>query len=140
MSRLFFDTSSLVKLYHAEPDSVQLRQQVRPNDELIVSNLTKVEMHAAFGRKIRRGELTQQAADAELLLFQRDWPEFTPIDLDAACLDATAKLVQRHHGLALRSLDAIQLAAALVVGPLNAFFTHDERLRQAALAEGPPVR
>ena len=55
-------------------------------------------------------------------------------------LQHAAQLVQKHSNLALRSLDAIQLAAALAAGPLDAFFTHDQRLRDAATAEGLPVR
>lgn len=38
---------------------------------------------------------------------------------------------------ALRSLDAIHLAAALSIGPdLAVLITYDERLRDAALAQG----
>lgn len=51
-----------------------------------------------------------------------------------------AKLAHKHQGIGLRSLDAIQLACALTASPLDAFFTHDQRLRDAALAEGLPVR
>lgn len=140
MSRIFLDTSSLIKLYHAEPDSAQLRQQVQPTDEVIVSGLTRVEMYSAFGRKLRRGDLPTGLAQTGLRLFEQDWLNFHVVALDAKCLEEAGYLLQRYTPLALRSLDAIQLASALAAGKLDTFFTHDQRLHDAALAEGLPVR
>lgn len=140
MSRIFLDTSSLIKLYHTEPDSAQLRQQVQPTDEVVVSGLTRVEMYSAFGRKLRRGDLPTGLAQTGLRLFEQDWLNFQVVALDAKCLEEASHLLQRYTSLALRSLDAIQLAAALAAGKLDTFFTHDQRLRDAALAEGLPVR
>lgn len=140
MSQVFLDTSSLVKLYHTEPDSAQLRQQVQPTDEVFVSGLARVELYSAFGRKLRRGDLSSALAQTELQLFERDWPGYQVIALDAKCLEEARNLLERYTSLALRSLDAIQLASALAVSKLDAFFTHDNRLRDAALAEGLPVR
>lgn len=89
---------------------------------------------------MRRGSLTAQQAANALALLQHDWAAFEVLDIVAAHYQAAAELVVKHDSLALRSLDAIQLAAALAAGPLDGFFTHDDRLRQAALAEGLPVR
>ena len=86
MSRIFLDTSSLIKLYHAESDSVQLRRQVQLTDEIVVSGLTRVEMCSAFGRKLRRGDLPATLAQTGLRLFEQDWPSFQVIALDAKCL------------------------------------------------------
>ena len=55
------------------------------------------------------------------------------IRLDEPLLDRAGDLPPS----ALTSLDAVHLAAALSVGPdLGAAFTYDERLSEAALAQG----
>ena len=138
--RLFLDTSSLLKLYYKEPDSLALRAQVSLDATLIVADLAWVEVYSAFQTKVRTGTLSQTWATRKLRLFALDWPNFAHIPLTTELLQRAGRLVSTHKRLALRSLDAIQLAAALAAGPLDAFFTHDERLRQAALAEGLPVR
>lgn len=106
----------------------------------MVAELTWVEMHSAFQTKVRQGVLTQAAATRRQQLLARDWSSFGQIPLTTELLRQAAKLLRKHSALSLRSLDAIQLAAALAAGPLDAFFTHDQRLRAAALAEGLPVR
>lgn len=138
--RFFLDTSSLIKLYHTEDGSTGLRAQLRNNDTLVVTELTWVEAHSAFGRKVRRGELMLEQAAISVNFFAQDWPQFEHLPLTTELLTQAAKLVQKHHLLALRSLDAIQLAAALAAPSLDGFFTHDNRLRDAATAEGLPVR
>ena len=139
--RAFLDTSSLLKLYYSEADSAALLQQLNPAlDTFVVAELTWVEMHSAFQMKVRQGVLTQASATQRLQLLAQDWPDFTHVPLTSSLLAQAAQLVQKHSALALRSLDAIQLACALAAGPLDAFFTHDQRLRDAATAEGLPMR
>lgn len=138
--RCFLDTSSLAKLYHSEADSAALRAQIQLTDELFVAELAWLELHSAFGRKVRRGDLPQAQADISLRAFGQDWPAFTHVPLSWHLLEEATRLLTKHAAFALRSLDATQLAAALAAGPLDAFFTHDQRLRAAALAKGLLVR
>jgi len=138
--RAFLDTSSLVKLYRTEPGSTELRAQLDYDAEIVVTSLTWVESTSTFGRIVRRKDLTQAQADEGLADLQRDWVNFQVVQLSEAILLQAALLLRKHHALALRSLDAIQLAAALTAGPLDAFFTHDDRLQKAAAAEKLPVR
>ncbi len=138
--RYFLDTSSLIKLYHTEEGSADLQSHFHDDDTFIVTDLTWVEAHSAFGRKVRRGELTLAQAAISLDFLALDWSEFERLPLQTDLLVRAADLLTKHHALALRSLDAIQLAAALVAGPLDGFFTHDQRLRAAAAAEGLPTR
>lgn len=139
--RIFLDTSSLVKLYYNEPDSVALRAQINfQRDTLVVAELAWVEAWSALHTKVRQQVLTQADAAHRLQLLAADWPSFVHIPLATPLLNHAATLVAAHHALALRSLDAIQLAAALAAGPLDAFFTHDRHLHDAATAKGLPVR
>lgn len=99
-----------------------------------------MESTYSFGRIVRRGDLSQALADAALQDLGTDWSGFEILTIDQSVYLPAAHLLSKHHTLALRSLDAIQLAAALAAGPLDAFFTHDQRLHDAATAEGLPVR
>lgn len=107
---------------------------------LLVAELTWVEAHSAMQTKVRLQVLPQADVEQRLQALATNWPNFQHIALTTPLLAHAATLVTTHHALALRSLDAIQLAAALAAGPLDAFFTHDQRLRDAAMAEGLPVR
>ena len=116
-----------------------MRAFFRDGDTFVVTDLTWVAVRSAFGRKVRRGNLTLAQAAISLDFLAKDWPQFEQLPLPTKLLLQAADLLTKHHALALRSLDAIQLAAALATGPLDGFFTHDTRLR-AALAESLPVR
>lgn len=138
----FLDTSSLIKLYdHREVGVAALQQQLDPQGIIYLSTLTQVEFASALGRKQRRSELTSAEATALQRLFETDYPTYGWIELAPAVLNLATQLLATHNALALRSLDAIQLASALAVrANIQQFFTHDQRLRDAALAEGLPVR
>lgn len=69
--------------------------------------------------------------------FEDEWPSFSVIELDQALSDNAVRLALKHG---LRSLDAIHLAAALLLPQQNLVFsTWDRRLGQAAEAEGLEV-
>ena len=71
-----------------------------------------------------------RAADA----FRREWPAFGVIEVDQSLAEHAAELTILHD---LRSLDAIHLAAGLVIPREDlAFATWDQRLHSAADAEG----
>ncbi|MDQ2771147.1 MAG: type II toxin-antitoxin system VapC family toxin [Bacteroidota bacterium] len=134
----FLDTSALVKLYDGtEPDTLALQQRLEPVTRIFLSDLTQVEFSSAFQRKVRRGDLLQQQADAMEALFQQSANDYSWIALEATVLAHAAQLLKQHSATALRSLDAIQLACALTRASDNVlFFTHDTRLLAAAEASG----
>lgn len=139
--RAFFDTSSLVKLFDpGEVDSAGLVATAATFSAIVLAELTKVEFVSALQRKIRRVDVTPELAQAVIQTFNGASDSYEWVSLSIPVLQDAARLLQRYIALALRNLDAIQLAAALAAGPLDGFFTHDDRLRQAALAEGLPVR
>ena len=119
---LYLDSSALVKLVQRESESTSLRRYLRRyrSDRRLTSALARVEVvravaeggATAVGMARRQlGRVDQLAMDAELL--------------DVA---ATLNLASR-----VRSLDAIHLASALVVGSeLRAVLTYDSRMIVAA--------
>jgi predicted nucleic acid-binding protein len=134
---IFLDTSWLVKLYVDEEDSEHVRGRVQGS--VALSDIAFVEFHSSVHRRLREEALSPAAAEALVSRFRRDWSAGVDIHVRVApeVLLAAADLLGRHP---LRTLDALQLASAMVVAagaPEHPTFgTADERLRSAAEAEG----
>jgi len=133
---VFADSSALVKRYADEPGA----DDVRALPLLVVSALARVEVPAAFWRKVRTGQLS--AADAAVLAsaFQFDCADPAVLVVVAptvGVLEHAARLVAVHP---LRAYDAVQLASALAVRAadreVTEFACFDAGLRSAAAAEG----
>ena len=128
---IYLDTSALVKLINAEPQSDALADWLDERTEMrwISSVLVEVELARAV---IRSGRLEQLAAvpavTARLDLFEID--------------DVVRSTAASFQDPGLRSLDAIHLATASVaasVANLAAFVTYDGRLASAASELGLPT-
>lgn len=139
--RAFLDTSSLVKLYDPTEAGVSaLLAGLTPVTHIVLSELTQVEIVNAFQRKVRRGDLLASEAAAVLATFRQSQADYEWVPLAAPVLAHASYLLQVHSGLALRSLDAIQLACALSpTSQATLFFAHDQRLVSAAQASGLQV-
>ncbi|MDP9183358.1 MAG: type II toxin-antitoxin system VapC family toxin [Actinomycetota bacterium] len=132
----FADTSALVRLYVAEPGHRDVRVLGEP---LLVSQLGRVEVPAAFWLKHRIGELPPVEAAGLVATFETDWhgDRFAVVLPSAEVLEAAARLVGVHG---LRAYDGVQLATALVARiadpDCRTFVAFDDDLRAAAAAEG----
>lgn len=63
----FLDTSAVAKLYHEEPGSdVMEALASTPTAELWIAELTRAEFHSVCLRKVREGELTDEALQTVL--------------------------------------------------------------------------
>lgn len=121
---LYFDTSALVKLVVAEPETAALRDTVRTSsNECVTSDLTRTELV----RALRRGAPDRVLAAREVL------ESLTLIALTTATFESAGRL----EPSMLRTLDALHLAAALTLGDeLEAVVTYDHRLADACRAHG----
>ncbi len=123
----YLDTSALVKLVVAEPETVALREWLADAERLPVScDLTRTELTRAARRLIPDRLLDARAVlDAVTLL------ELTPAVFEqAGRLDPAIKC----------SPCAIHLAAALMLGDdLEGLVTYDDRMADAARANGIAV-
>ena len=62
MARYFFDTSALVKNYHAEIGTLEVRALLaEPLAECVISRLATVETLSGFAGKVRTGALSTSA-------------------------------------------------------------------------------
>ena len=137
---VFADPSAIVKLYVDENG----HEDVRAHATLAVAQIARVEVPAAFWRKVRLGELDPVDAGVLIRDFEADYygtaaepPRFAVMAVTVPILDDAATLCARHP---LRGFDAIQLASALAVRQIDAGITtmavFDVALRTAAAAEG----
>ncbi len=124
---IYLESSALVKLVVAEPESSALRAYLAGQAGRVSSQLTRVEVLRAV-RRANRPQTTIRRAEWAL-----EGIALTPLDerilAQAASLDPPR----------LRSLDAIHLATALSLDGLDALVTYDRRLRDAATDAGLTV-
>jgi hypothetical protein len=124
---VYLDSSALVKLVVAEPESEALRRFLRSRRVRVSSSLAKVEVRRAlrFQGKPAEDRVKQILARVRLLT------------IDTPLLDAAAEL----DPCVLRSLDAIHLASAIALGEdLDCVVTYDRRMRDAAIVLEVAVR
>ena len=126
---VYLDTSAIVKLIVAEPETDALRSALSRWPDRVSAALARVEVHRALWRA-GASKAVRARADTVLeglVLVRLDEPIF----LRAAAF-------RNPH---LRALDAIHLAAALTLGDdPDAFITYDARLATAADHEGLHVQ
>ena len=124
----YFDSSALVKLVAAEPESNALFEFIADKSHLVSSALARVELLRAVKRA---GGQEQHKQRAEQVL-----GGIALLRIDDGILEQAARL----EPPALRTLDAVHLATAMVLGgDLVAFVAYDRQLLEAARAQGLEV-
>ncbi len=145
--RYYFDTSALVRYYHAELGSAQVENIIaEPGSTHILSWLTVLETQSAFALKVRTGEITAAGFG---LLRKRFKAEIAGRRL------LVTRVLRRHFDRAerllvtyamqqkLRSLDALHLGIALDLhqrGHIDTLVTADATIDQIGRSEGLPVK
>ena len=129
MAIFYADASALVKLLREEPESEALRTFLADGD-IVSSELVLTEIP----RAVRRAAAHDPELPLDLLI------ERAAILLDAVALAPLDRPLLAAAGAlaepALRALDAIQVAAAVDLEPIDAFLTYDERQAAAARLAG----
>jgi uncharacterized protein len=118
---VYLDSSAIVKLAVAEPESAVLFDWLAERPGRVSSAVARVEVRRALRRVGMPAETLRRAT--------RVLNAIASIPVDRAVIEAAGEL----DPPALRSLDAIHLATALSVGAdLAGIVTYDERLAAAA--------
>ena len=129
MAIFYADASALVKLIREEPESDALRSFLADAD-IVSSELILTEIP----RAVRRAAAHEPALPLDLLLERIgaliDAVALRPVD--RALLAGAGALAEP----ALRALDAIHVASAVDLDPIDAFVTYDERQAAAARLAG----
>ena len=129
MALFYADSSALVKLVLEEPESAALRAFLVGAD-LVSCELVLVELPRAIGR----AAADDPALPAEQLVVRAEelLQAIGLLPLEQALLLAAGALAEP----GLRALDAIHVAAAIELSPLDAFVSYDERQAAAARLAG----
>lgn len=129
MSLLYLDASALVKLVRAEPETDALRAFVADAD-LATCELALTEVPRAARRVASR----DPAFPLDELLRRADvlFDALALVPLERALLLAAGAFSEP----ALRALDALHVAAAISLTPLDAFVSYDARQAAAARLAG----
>ncbi len=125
---IYLDSSALMKMVRREDETVALGEWLarRTEQQVVSSELARVEVLRAARRVGGPAMAEARAVVADLDL----------IPLDHAVQDVACDI----GGLALRTLEALHLASALLLGAqLTAFIAYDHRLADAARAAGLTV-
>jgi uncharacterized protein len=129
LALFYADSSALVKLVRDDPESPPLRAFLSDAD-LVSCELALTEVP----RAIRRAKATEPTLPLDLLLARAGelFDAVALLPLDRALLLAAGAFAEP----SLRALDAIHIAAAVDLSPLDAFVTYDERQSAAARLAG----
>lgn len=115
MDNFFFDSSALVKRYIPEQGTAWVRNitQSKNPSYIVISELALVEMSSAIARRTREGVFTNTVASKLVdSIMSHATSRYYVLRLRQDVLINAQKLCLTHP---IRSLDAIQLASALVV-------------------------
>jgi predicted nucleic acid-binding protein len=125
---LYLDASALVKRYIAEEGSGALIGAMGEAEGWAICRVGYVETARA---------IDLAAGKAAVRRFMVDWPSFEVIEVDGALAEHAAELTFTEE---LRSLDALHLAAALLIASDGlTLATWDARLHRAARRQGLEV-
>lgn len=144
MTRVYFDTGVLVKLYYREPNSADAMALVNNFETpLPLGVWQELEVRTALRSRAFRGELSQAKLQAILQQFDADISggvfQRTPID-PIAVFDEAERLSARFAAtIGCRTLDILHVAAAIVLGAAE-FISMDQRQRALAAAAGLRVK
>jgi predicted nucleic acid-binding protein len=133
---LYLDTSSLVKIYVAEPDSDAVRRLVDQATIVATSGIAYPETRAALARRRRERALSPTAHRIATRAFEDDWSRYLAVDVSAAICREAGNLAERYR---LRGYDSVHLASYLEIARRagvaeTQFSSFDDRLNRAARA------
>lgn len=135
---LYLDTSSLVKLYIAEPGSDAVRKLVDAATVVATSSIAYTETRAALARRRRDRALRPVAFASAKKAFEAEWPKYFTIEVTSALCRQAGEFAERYR---LRAFDSIHLAAFAEVAREagvrdTSFSSFDNALNRAARSLG----
>jgi predicted nucleic acid-binding protein len=134
---IYIDSSALAKLYVPEPESDTLDAFFQGRRDLMISELAITEVLSAVARRRREGMIApHQALEIrDAVLADADSGSFHRLDMSPVVHREAERLLFNIGSVALRTLDALHVAAALL-GSATHVMTYDARMRAAAMHAG----
>ena len=134
----FCDTSTLAKYYVSEKESALVRLHLDQENQVMFSELVRVELMGVFHRRLREGKWSKEEFLTVVQQFSRDdiegyWKWLT---LDGTIVEKASKIfITLPQTVFLRSSDCIHLVTAMHYG-IKDIYTYDTHQIQAALVLG----
>ncbi|MGA1863991.1 MAG: type II toxin-antitoxin system VapC family toxin [bacterium] len=113
----YIDTSVLAAYYCPEPLSEKVEEYMLGNDQPVISNLVEVELCSAISRKVREGGMKKNDAGQIIKEFLSHLDEgfYIKLPIESHHYRLAREWI-RQFNTALRTLDALHLAAAFSKG------------------------
>jgi uncharacterized protein len=110
--RYYIDTSSLIKLYHNELGSSKVLEIYKSENEIIISEICKIEFLSAVSRKHREQEINSETLYALIDKFEDDIVHrYEMLKFSSLVIDEAWELLRRFaDNHSLKTLDSIQFA------------------------------
>lgn len=137
--KIFFDTSSLFKLYHKETGTAALEQLfiAVKITSIYLAEITKIEFSSTVWKKVRTKEITHLEAQTTIALFENDFAKYSFVATDSIIIEQARILTSKYGNQGLRTLDSIQLSTAIsLFQHADVFFTDDKLLKSLFELEG----
>jgi uncharacterized protein len=135
---LYLDTSSLVKLYVAEPGTEAVRKLVEAATIVATSLIAYPETRAVLARHRRERALRPAAFGLAKRAFEADWSKYFTVEVTASLCREAGELAERYR---LRGYDSVHLASFAEVARhagvrQTRFSSFDDGLNRAARSLG----
>ena len=131
MIQYFFDTSALVKLYHEESGDITVLPIYYGENEIFISELSRIEFVSATHKKLRNKEINTNILRITIDRFISDYDDrFHVIPLSSSLVAMAFDLITKYGRTKhLITLDAIQIASFLAIADNDTIFVcADDRL------------
>jgi len=107
---VYLDTSSLVKLYVEEDESLEVEKIADSSEFTATSIVAYAEARAAFSRRFREKAFTPREYGLIKKYFDRDWNSYLILNVTEDMVRLAGTLAEKY---ALRGFDSIHLASAI---------------------------
>jgi predicted nucleic acid-binding protein len=140
LSACYIDTSALAKRYVNEAGSEEVDDFLAAQSLLLVTSLTRAEMRSLLARRRRQHDFDAAVEGQVFASFLDDIRQgyLVEHELSAVMLDGAVNIIAQLPAIALRTLDALHLAAAQQLGA-ERLATADATMRDAAAELGLPT-
>ena len=109
---VYFDTSSLVKLYVEEDESDSVKVLLDSASHAAISIVGYAEARAAFARRYREKSILEKDYHSLIGSFDNDWGNYLIIQVSHELVKLAGELIEKHE---LRGFDALHLASAIIL-------------------------
>ena len=137
--KVFFDTSSLFKLYHKESGTQELMDffNNNPVEAVYLAEIAKIEFSSTIWKKCRKKDIDETTAKKLIEKFNIDSIKYSYVPDSNNLKILASELIEKHWKKGLRTLDSLQLASGLMVkDEIEYYFTSDNILKELSEAEG----